>query len=38
VDIAIRTHNLGMDRDFNEYFFFLFGPPRIFVKLVHPID
>jgi hypothetical protein len=36
-DIGIRTHSLGMDRCFNEYFLFRFDPSRIFVKLVHPL-
>ena len=37
-DVSIRTHMLGMDRDFNEYFLFRFDTTRLYVKTSNPVD
>lgn len=36
-DVSIRTHMLGMDRDFNEYFLFRFDTTRLYVKTSIPM-
>lgn len=36
--IVLRTEPLGLDRDFNEYFFFSFDRSKLFIKSIDPLD
>lgn len=36
--IVLRTEPLGLDRDFNEYYFFTFDRSKVYIKSMVPLD